>query len=72
MISSRRGLQTPKSILIHGNSTKTSFNNSIFWIDALLQNGITDHGKYVASLILIPYFVSIKSMSDIVSLFRCQ
>ena len=34
------------------------------WIEALLQNGIVDHRKYVVSLILIPYFVNIKCLSD--------
>jgi hypothetical protein len=39
-------------------------NNSIHWIEALLQNRIVDHRKYVVSLILTPYFVNIKGMSN--------
>jgi Primase X len=38
--------------------------NSIKWIEVLLQNGLTEHRKYVISIILAPYFINIKSLSD--------
>jgi hypothetical protein len=38
--------------------------NSIRWIEILLQNGLAEHRKYVISIILAPYFINIKSLSD--------
>jgi Primase X len=37
---------------------------SIRWVEILLQNGLAEHRKYVISLILAPYFINIKSLSD--------
>ena len=61
MISKKRNIAVQKtsSFKISNNN-----NNSIHWIEALLQNGIVDHRKYVVSIILIPYFVNIKCLSD--------
>ena len=38
-------------------------NDSIPWIERLLQTGLADHRKYVISIILVPYFVNIKHLS---------
>ena len=45
-------------------------NNSILWIETLLQNGLAEHRKYVASLILVPYLVNIKALSDTDTIVR--
>lgn len=43
-----------------GHNTATS----IHWIETLLQMTLTDHRKYILSLILAPYFINIKQLSD--------
>ena len=58
----------------HDNVSKATANltskkltcrtKSIRWIEILLQNELTEHRKYVISLILVPYFVNIKFLSD--------
>lgn len=63
-----------KKVVVVDNVSKTTTNlkskkfagltNSIRWIEILLQNGLTEHRKYVISLILVPYFINIKSLSD--------
>jgi hypothetical protein len=48
-------------------SNKTRFSNrqndSIPWIERLLQTGLSDHRKYVISIVLVPYFINIKRLS---------
>jgi hypothetical protein len=39
-------------------------SNNIHWIETLLQMQLTEHRKYVMSLILAPYFINIKHLSD--------
>ena len=39
-------------------------SNSISWIETLLQMTLSDHRKYVMSLILVPYLINIKQLSD--------
>ena len=39
-------------------------SNSISWIETLLQITLLDHRKYVVSLILVPYLINIKQLSD--------
>jgi hypothetical protein len=39
-------------------------SNSISWIETLFQMTLSDHRKYVMSLILVPYLINIKQLSD--------
>jgi hypothetical protein len=39
-------------------------SNNIHWIETLLQMQLTEHRKYVMSIILTPYFINIKHLSD--------
>jgi hypothetical protein len=38
-------------------------NNSIRWVERLLESGLSDHRKYVISIVLVPYFINIKHLS---------
>jgi len=37
-------------------------NNSIPWIERLLERGLSDHRKYIISIVLVPYFINIKHL----------
>ena len=38
-------------------------NDSIRWIERLLERGLSDHREYVISIVLVPYFINIKHLS---------
>ena len=38
-------------------------NDSIPWIERLLGTGLSDHRKYVISIVLVPCFINIKHLS---------
>ena len=38
-------------------------NDSIPWIERLLGIGLSDHRRYVISIVLVPYFINIKHLS---------
>jgi hypothetical protein len=58
--------------IAHDNTTakeirrkfRSNTSNSISWIETLLQITLIDHRKYVISLILVPYLINIKELSD--------
>jgi hypothetical protein len=64
LISKKKNAAVYKTGSIKIGNNNNNNNNLIHWIEALLQNGIVDHRKYVVSLILIPYFVNIKGLLD--------
>lgn len=47
------------------SNSNSNYNNScIYWIDTLLQMQLDDYRKRIVDLILVPYFVNIKHLSD--------
>jgi Primase X len=38
-------------------------NDSIYWIERLLQTGLPEHRKYVIRIVLVPYFINIKHLT---------
>lgn len=47
-------------------------SNSIPWIESLLQITLSNHRKYVISLILVPYLINIKQLSDEVTIAKIK
>jgi hypothetical protein len=61
----KKKISHDKAAIIEASNKKRFYNrqnNSIPWIERLLERGLADHRKYVVSIVLIPYLINIKDL----------